>query len=283
MIDSITREVRTEEKREAVRKGSLPLLFSGMLLTGLLVGAGTACTPVVNKPAEPLRIPVESYFPLTDKSQWSYRVQDFVRNLTYQSKVRVYGRQYVEAVRREGISVEECYSNFGLGGPFVFEEQEPMVYFRENGYLNRVLLTYQAGKVVAASGSGDRQYLPEVLTDGASWDSNTEAFRIGDLGFKVSFRHAVAVERETVKVPAGTFDDCVRVDTASTEGPDSGYHPGEELVFYYSDWYAPGVGLVLTRHWDDAAHERERARIELLSYSITPAAQAASEHTTIAD
>jgi hypothetical protein len=55
------------------------------------------------------------------------------------------------------------------------------------------------------------------------------------------------------------------------------------LVFYYSDWYAPGVGLVLTRHWDDAAHERERARIELLSYSITPAAQAASEPTTIAD
>ncbi len=156
-----------------------------------------------------------------------------------------------------------------------------MVYFRENGYLNRVQLTYQAGKVVAASGSGDRQYLPEVLTDGASWDSNTEAFRIGDLGFKVSFRHAVAVERETVKVPAGTFDDCIRVDTASTEGPDSGYRPGEELVFYYSDWYAPGVGLVLTRQWDDAAHERERSRIELLSYSITPAAQAASDHATI--
>jgi hypothetical protein len=281
LIEPSLREFRTEEEREAVRKGSLPLLFSAILLAGLLGGGGAACTPVVKKPAETLRIPVDSYFPLTDKSQWSYRVQDFVRNLTYQSKVRVYGTQYVDAVRREGISVEERYSNFGLGGPFVLEEQEPMVYFRENGYLNRVLLTYQAGKVVAASGSADRQYLPEVLTDGASWDSNTEAFRIGDLGFKVSFRHAVAVERETVKVPAGTFDDCIRVDTASTEGPDSGYHPGEELVFYYSDWYAPGVGLVLTRQWDDAAHERERSRIELLSYSITPPAQAASEHTTM--
>jgi hypothetical protein len=258
-----------------------------MLLTCLLGGAGAACGPVVNKPptvpAESLRIPVESYFPLTDKSQWSYRVQDFVRNLTYQSKVRVYGRQYVDAVRREGISVEERYSNFGLGGPFVLEEQEPMVYFRENGYLNRVQLTYQAGKVVAASGSGDRQYLPEVLTDGASWDSNTEAFRVGDLGFKVSFRHAVAVERETVKVPAGTFGDCIRVDTSSTEGPDSGYRQGEELVFYYSDWYAPGVGLVLTRQWDDAGRERERTRIELLSYSITSAAKPADDHATIDD
>jgi hypothetical protein len=287
LIGSSTREAPSEVKREAVRKGSLPLFFSGALLTGLLVSVAASCTPAVHKPpaasAESLRIPVESYFPLTDKSQWNYRVQDLVRNLTYQTKVRVYGRQYVDAVRREGIAVEERYSNFGLGGPFVFEEQEPIVYFRENGYLNRVLLTYQAGKVVAASGSADRQYLPEVLTDGASWDSNTEAFHVGDLGFKVSFRHAVAVERETVKVPAGSFGDCIRVDTSSTEGPDSGYRPGEELVFYYSDWYAPGVGLVLTRQWDDAARLRERTRIELLSYSITPAGHPTKDRPTIDD
>jgi len=255
---------------------------------GLLGWVAASCAPAVDKPpaasAESSRIPVESYFPLTDQSQWNYRVQDLVRNLTYQTKVRVYGRQYVDAVRREGIAVEERYSNFGFGGPFVLEEQEPIVYFRENGYLNRVLLTYQAGKIVAASGSGDRQYLPEILTHGASWDSNTEAFRVGDLGFKVSFRHAVAVERETVNVPAGSFADCIRVDTSSTEGPDSGYRPGEELKFYYADWYAPGVGLVLTRQWDDAAHQRERARIELLTYSIMPAAgYPAKDRPTIDD
>ena len=57
--------------------------------------------------------------------------------------------------------------------------------------------------------------------------------------------------------------------------PDSGYRPGEELTFYYSDWYAPGVGLVLTRQWDDAKHERERTRIELMAYSVTMADGAA--------
>ena len=143
-----------------------------------------------------------------------------------------------------------------------------MLYFREKGYLNRVLLTYQAGKVVVASGSGDAQFLPDVLTDGATWDSNTQAFRVGDLGFNVSFRHKVAIERETITVPAGSFKNCVRVDTDSTEGPGSGYRPGEELVFYYADWYAQGVGLVLTRQWDDAKHEHERTRIELMTYSI---------------
>lgn len=214
-------------------------------------------------------IPVESYFPLTDQSRWTYRVQDFVKRLTYLSKVRVHGRQFVEAVKRDGIGVEERYSNFGPGGPFILEEQEPILYFHENGYLNRILLTYQAGKVVPASGSGDTQFLPEVLKNGETWDSNTQAFRVGDLGFKVSFRHTVAIERETIKVPAGTFEDCVRVDTSSTEGPNSGYRPEEELVFYYSDWYAAGVGLVLTRQWDDPMHERERARIELMEYSVT--------------
>lgn len=225
------------------------------------------------------RIPVESYFPLTDRSQWSYRVEDFVKKLTYQTKVRVYGRQHVDAVNRDGIGVEERYSNFGPGGPYILEEQEPILYFRENGYLNRVLLTYQAGKVIAASGSGDTQFLPEMLHEGAAWDSSTQAFGVGDLGFEVSFRHSASIERETIKVPAGEFDNCVRVDTSSTEGPNSGYRPGEELVFYYSDWYAPGVGLVLTRQWDDAKRERERTRIELMTYTVTPPQAAADPGT----
>ena len=274
MIAQSRRDRRKKTRREAAQSGRLPLLFSGALVTFVLGAVAASCALIAKQepvpPAAALPMPVESYFPLTEKSQWNYRVQDFVRKLTYQTKVRVYGPQYVEAVRREGISVEERYSSFGVGGPYVLEEQEPMVYFRENGYLNRVLLTYQAGRVVAASGSGDRQFLPELLTDGASWNGNTEAFHVGDLGFKVSFRHTVALERETIEVQAGAFRHCIRVDTSSTEGPDSGYRPGEELVFYYSDWYAPGVGLVLTRQWDDAARERERTRIELIGFSIAP-------------
>jgi hypothetical protein len=236
-----------------------------------IASCGRSLTSAPRAPDAAAKIPVESYFPLTDRSQWTYRIRDFVKKLTYQTKVRVYGRQFVEAIQREGISVEERYSSWGTGGPYILEEQEPMIYFRDKGYLNRVQLTYQAGKVVAASGSGDTQFLPELLINGASWDSNTQAFRVGDLGFKVNFRHTVAIERESVAVPAGSFADCVRVDTYSTEGPDSGYRPGEELTFYYSDWYAPGVGLVLTRQWDDAKHERERTRIELMAYSVTPA------------
>jgi len=262
---------RRARRREAAPEGRHAFFAAGTAAISIAAAVALSCgrslTSGPRAPDTAAALPVESYFPLTEHSQWSYRVQDFVKKLTYQTTVRVFGRQYVEALQREGIGVEERYSSF-VGGPYVLEEQEPMLYFREKGYLNRVMLTYQAGKVVSASGTGDTQFLPDLLTNGATWDSSTQAFRVGDLGFKVNFRHKVAIERETVTVPAGSFKDCIRVDTDSTEGPNSGYRPGEELVFYYADWYAPAVGLVLTRQWDDPKHERERTRIELMSYSI---------------
>lgn len=203
---------------------------------------------------------------MTLHSQWTYRIQDFAKRWTYQSKVRVHGTTYVEPLGREGTTVEERYSS--ESGPFFVEELEPIFYFRENGYLNRVFLTYQGGKLVPASGSGDSEFLPEVLTNGTSWNSNTQAFRVGDLGFRVSHRHRASLERETVRVPAGTFRDCIRVDTQSSQGPGSGKTPEEELKFFYSDWYAPGVGLVRTQHWDDELRATERTRIELLDYNV---------------
>jgi hypothetical protein len=208
---------------------------------------------------------VDDYFPLTPGSNWTYRIQDHGRRWTYQSVVRVYGERFIEALGRSGIAVEERYSG---GGIYIVEEQEPIVYFKENGFLNRVFLTYQAEKMVAASGSGDRAFLPETLREGTTWTSDTTAFRVGDLGFQVTHQHVVAGKLETVKVPAGTFGDCIRIDTASSQGKDSGRAPGEELRFFYADWYAPGVGLVRTLEWEDEEHSKERARIELLKYAV---------------
>ncbi|MGH7858738.1 MAG: hypothetical protein ACREQY_15540, partial [Candidatus Binatia bacterium] len=79
--------------------------------------------------------------------------------------------------------------------------------------------------------------------------------------------HVVAVEPDVVRVPAGEFRDCIRIDTSSSHGPGSG-GSGDELLFYYADWYAPGVGLVRTQQWGDREKRRERTRIELLDYAI---------------
>ncbi|MGH7803591.1 MAG: TapB family protein, partial [Candidatus Binatia bacterium] len=234
--------------------------------------------PAVAEPA-----PVERYFPLTKRSRWTYRVQELRKNFDYVNRVRVFGPKFFESMKKEVVEVEESYSSTG-NGVFLLEEQEPIVYFRENGYLNRVFLTQQGGKLVPASGSGDSRFLPEIIVPGSTWDSDSQAFRVGtDLGFKVAHRHTIALEEQSITVPAGTFEDCLRIDTFSTHGPGSGRLPDEELTFYYSDWYAPGVGLVRTQQWDDAEHAKERTRIELVDYKVESAtdsdqAQRAAEH-----
>lgn len=277
-----------EARREAAFTGRSPsyVLAVAVAAIGLVVASCATASKVAALLKRPTRLaadaelPVDAYFPLTANSWWTYRVEDFVGKLAYQVTFKVHGKRYVDSLEREGISVEGRYSSFGPNSPYVLEEQEPMLYFRENGYLNRILLTYQAGKVISASGSSDIHYLPEVLKGGESWDSSTQAFRVGDLGFKVTSRHSIVIERSTIKVAAGDFDDCVRVDTFATQ-PESA-STGGELAFYYSDWYAPGVGLVLTRQFDDAEHEHERTQISLTNYSIDPS-RGTGEASTAAD
>ncbi len=250
----------------ADRSRARTAVAGGLLAASVIGSCGGVPFPLAKAPVSSAPRTVEVYFPLTDQSQWTYRIQDFGRRWTYLNTVRVHGNRYVAELKRSGIAVEERYS--GNTALFVVEEQEPMLYFRENGFLSRIFLTYQGGNLVPTSGSGESQFLPEDLSDGKVWASDTQAFRVGgDLGFRVNHRHTISTEREVVHVPAGDFENCVRIDTFSTQGPNSGRN-GEELVFYYVDWYAPGVGLIRSQQWDDEERSHERARIELLKYKV---------------
>ena len=197
-----------------------------------------------------------------------YRVRSFVRNHTYRAEVRVLGPQRVKSIGREGVTVVERY--FGTG-PGLEEEPEPVLYFFREGFLERVYMTMQAGEPVPIGfGSEETRFLPETLRPGQSWESNTVAFRVGDsFGYAVDHEHVVSFETDTVRVPAGGFGNTVRIDTHSDHGPGAG-GAGEDLVFWYQDWYAPGVGLVLTRQWGDEERTKERTRIELLEYEPGP-------------
>jgi hypothetical protein len=273
------------------RSGLMATASSRLALLLCAVAALVACSsaeaPAPDVPTASAPAPVTRYFPLTPRSRWTYRIQELRKNFDYVNRVRVFGPKHMDVLGKDVIEVEESYSSTG-NGVFLLEEQEPVVYFREDGYLNRVFLTQQGGKFVPASGSGDSRFLPEVIVPGSSWDSNSQAFRVGtDLGFKVAHKHTIEIEKKPVTVPAGTFRDCVRIDTYSTHGPGSGKTPDEELTFYYSDWYAPGVGLVRTQQWDDAERSKERTRIELLDYDVamdtTAADERASSGTTSAN
>src|SRR6185369_1061022 len=104
-----------------------------------------------------------------------------------------------------------------------------------------------------------------------TWEGRTNAYQLADgSGFEVRQLHQVYVQKEPVDVPAGHFERCVRVETTaihSATAPD-GSAVGTRIVYYYSDWYAAGVGLIRTEQ--RSATAEVLATIELLSYQVAP-------------
>jgi hypothetical protein len=151
------------------------------------------------------------------------------------------------------------------------EEHSPIVYCTEGGFLHRVMSLEYRGESLEDNGlrSGELRFLPINLGQTHDWEGRTNAYQLPDgSGFEVRQLHQVFIQPEALEVPAGRFELCARVDTTavhSATGPD-GAAVGPRVVYYYSDWYAPGVGLI--RSEQRSANAEVLATIELVSYQI---------------
>lgn len=64
----------------------------------------------------------------------------------------------------------------------------------------------------------------------------------------VTLRYTITAVDDTVTVPAGTFERCVRVEARGRATvPVDRANAKAEVQVTHSDWYAPGVGLVKSR------------------------------------
>lgn len=101
-------------------------------------------------------------------------------------------------------------------------------YWSEPGFSNSSELYRFHNPLFYFSGcTGDRYFFPRTvdLTEGAEEVMTTED------GHPCGIRRVVSTQ-ETVKSPAGIFENCVRIDKEDTDGT------------IYSAWYKEGVGLV---------------------------------------
>lgn len=147
----------------------------------------------------------------------------------------------------------------------------PVVYCTEDGFLHRVMSLEYRGEALEDNGlrSGELKFLPSDLRRVAAWDGVTNAYRLPDgSGFEIQQQHRVQPAVERVVVPAGDFARCVRVETTAIHSAVDvdGALTGPRVIFYYSDWYAPGIGLVKTEQRDGDAHVV--TTIELVRYWI---------------
>ncbi len=121
----------------------------------------------------------------------------------------------------------------------------------------------------------DRYLLKFPLEKGATWQSETFSrvlIRIGPpqkTEFRIVALVPVRVEVEsttdTVKVEAGTFENCVRIRQTGTKFHNAGNYVGKTVVGVdETAWYAPDVGLIkLVRKESTTARALDHGEIVL--------------------
>lgn len=206
-----------------------------------------------------------SFFPLAPRSHWEYVVSRRAGRESFRFVATVRQDEFHAADGRACRIVDERYTDVSEA------ERFPVVYCAEGGFLHRVMSLEYRGETLEDNGlrSGELKFLPTDLSHVDAWEGRTSAYRLPDgSGFEVQQYHQVKHGLERTVVPAGDFPRCVRVETTavhSAVGAD-GQPVGPRVVYYYSDWYAPGVGLVRTEQRDPQAGVV--ATIELVTYEI---------------
>jgi hypothetical protein len=205
----------------------------------------------------------DDFFPLAPQSRWEYSVSRHGGAETFRYLATVRTDDFHTADGRACPIVDEQYG----GEP----QRYPVVYCIENGFLHRVMSLEYRGETLEDNGlrSGELKFLPTDLGHVPRWEGVTNAYRMPDgSGFEVQQSHRVLPRPERVVVPAGEFSRCLRVETTAVHSAidGDGTLTGPRVVFYYSDWYAPGVGLVKTEQRNgDAAVV---TTIELVRYTV---------------
>ena len=248
-----------------------------MVAAVLALSAASCSKPA----AEP---PQVEFFPLHSEDTWVYEVTRPLRNQRTRMTVRVRGERYVSALHRRCHLVEESYAaesgeglsanSSAVGAPQASPSGEvyPIAYYWENGFLYRSMsLEYAGGEVRDVGiGSHEERFLPERFGSTAAWDSLTIAYDLGGgNGYSVRQTHSATIEPSVIEVPAGRFTDCIRVDTVAVHsGQHDGHYEDAPIVLYYSDWYAPHVGLIRTVQTDRPDGGPPLTQIELLAYDV---------------
>lgn len=185
----------------------------------------------------------DSYFPLQSGLEWQYKIQ----------KKKPDG-----AVELENYSVK----NEGSGK---FDDKDIHIRRTSNGtdyYLEkRSDGVYRIAKRIitqpnAVADKPARKILPTLDSETSNliWNATTAAYAIHrthpyesmvNKNIHIEMAYSIEARDETVAVPAGRFEHCIRVEgTAEISlytDPAAGYR---DIELTTTEWYAPGVGLV---------------------------------------
>jgi hypothetical protein len=181
------------------------------------------------------------HYPLTPDRWWYYQAETTILDKPRQQRLLV--------------------SNLGEGefeGKAVLIQRQSTgreLYFRSTSEgLKRVAVRAEFGDIPVFAGAVT--VLPSDLSRGEPWlvrselqlvESRTFARqdRLRNFTFPVQLTMSISGHNEIIKVPAGRFNNCLRVDgNGQRIVPTDRGNAIAEVFVMHTDWYAPGVGLV---------------------------------------
>jgi hypothetical protein len=185
----------------------------------------------------------EALLPLAPGSAWIYEVRDTAGRVS-RLRMRVKGEMDVDSNGTKVVIVEE---RGGIPGAGRLESSNDLVaYYSRGGLIFRFPLLSPRTRVAQwlAFAKGGEPVLPENPAERSDWQGTYSVLAIeGSPMYELRSRSRVAASGEDVDVQAGRFHDCVRVETTvSALSPSSAVR--REIIHHYTEWYAPGVGLV---------------------------------------
>jgi hypothetical protein len=198
-----------------------------------------------------------TFFPLRPGSTWTYRIIDQDRHTT--------------EIQTDHAIDQSSAGQSDAGGGVVSEDESSgennltILYKVENGYVTRIFDFGDSSGIQFR----ERRFLPRQLKPDITWSNSSFPFGRFPEGFHLSQTHRTALEADFVVVPAGSFSNCIRIETqVSYHGNLSERLRPRRLK--YLDWYAPNVGLIKTVVLESGYFGDEVARVELLSFGDSP-------------
>ena len=214
-----------------------------------------------------------AFFPLRPGLSWTYRFTGKNPNTNEIITNRAMGNERLASLRAADRATSNAYiTSLKAAGEVVSEYSGPGgtatstdIYVIDAGYITRLSTLDNPASIV----SGERQFLPQLLSPGLTWSNSLLPFGSPSAAFRVVQKHRTFLDPDEVVVPAGRFSGCIRIETDAVYGHNSREHD----QFRYLDWYAPNVGLVRTLFLMKGGFfgsETEIARLELLKFTESP-------------
>ncbi|MEW6299123.1 MAG: hypothetical protein AB1671_15520 [Thermodesulfobacteriota bacterium] len=183
------------------------------------------------------------FFPLAIHNSWTHLVIFSGGDYLYYMKGTVV-KEDLPLLGGEVYVVQEEYEPLTTTAP---EARSTVAYFRKDGFLHRYPWLDSDGEKIwdTKLGEGTEQILPSPYFGDAQWQIGLQTNAWPMNGGQTVIASAKAwIDPEEVRVVAGVFRNCLRVETTSANQFLDPKNRVKSYQLHHVEWYAPGVGLV---------------------------------------